>query len=215
MVRHHQMIHRRIHLVRHGVTIWNRERRFQGHTDVPLSADGEQEALFTADSLSKLPITTCISSDLSRAYETARPIAAALEISAQPEYDLREACKGSMEGKYRDPDSGMLGDESHYHDENDIEARPPGGESLADLYNRSSRFLHRLQEAERELPPGEILLVSHGGTMRTLLAGLLGLDAAAARSFHFANCSVTTVQLRGDLPPLLTRYNDVQHLNGQ
>jgi broad specificity phosphatase PhoE len=182
---------------------------------VPLSSDGEQQALLTAESLSNLPITACFSSDLSRAYETARPIAAALEIAALPEFDLREACKGTLEGKYRDPDSGLLGDESHYHDENDIEARPPEGESLADLFRRSSRFLQRLQQTEHELPPGEILLVSHGGTMRTLLAGLLGLDAAAARSFHFGNCSVTTVQLRGDLPPLLTRYNDTQHLNGR
>jgi 2,3-bisphosphoglycerate-dependent phosphoglycerate mutase len=208
------MIHRRIHLVRHGVTIWNRERRFQGHTDVPLSADGEQQAIRTAMLLSELPVTTCFASDLSRAYDTAVPIADALGVPVMPEFDLREACKGQLEGKYRDPDSGLIGDESHYHDENDIDARPPGGESLVDLYDRTSRFLGRLTDADSEIDPGEILLVSHGGTMRTLLAGLLGLDAAAGRSFHFANCSVTTVQLRGDLPPLLVRYNDIQHLNG-
>ncbi len=207
------MFHRRIHVVRHGVTIWNRERRFQGHTDVPLSAEGEQQAERTAERLSELPITSCFASDLARAFETARPIASKLGIDAHPVYDLREANKGQLEGKYRDPDTGMLGDESHYHDENDIDARPPGGESMIDLGDRVRRFMQDLSRHDPELPPGDILLVSHGGTMRALTAVMLELPMPAARSFHFDNCSVTTVQFRGDLPPLLLRFNDTGHLS--
>lgn len=207
------MFHRRIHLVRHGVTVWNRERRFQGHTDVPLSSEGERQAALTAGRLSELPIASCFSSDLGRASETARPIAQSLAIEIQPVFDLREANKGSLEGKYRDPDTGFLGDESHYHDENDIDARPPGGESMSDLGERSRRFITYLRDAEAELAPGDILLVSHGGTMRAVLAVFLDLPITAARSFHFDNCSLTTVEFRGDLPPLLTRYNDCQHIS--
>ena len=207
------MNHRRIHIVRHGVTVWNRERRFQGHTDVPLSTDGERQAERTAAFMHDLPITTCFASDLSRAFETARPIAGTLGISAQPVSDLREANKGILEGKYRDPDTGLLGDESHYHDENDIDSRPPGGESMVDLGNRSQRFFQRVCELEPNLPPGDILLVSHGGTMRALLSVLLDLPITASLSFHFDNCSLTTVEFRGQLPPLLTRYNDARHLS--
>jgi broad specificity phosphatase PhoE len=208
------MFHRRIHLVRHGVTVWNRERRFQGHTDVPLSAEGEQQAQITATFLEDFPITACYSSDLARAFETARPIATRLGIQPEPVFELREASKGRLEGKYRDPDTGLIGDESHFHDENDVEARPPGGESMLDLGNRSRSFMARLMSDEGELPPGDIVLVSHGGTMRALLSVLLDLPIPAARSFHFDNCSLTTVTFRGDLPPLLTRYNQIQHLNG-
>jgi broad specificity phosphatase PhoE len=207
------MFHRRIHVVRHGVTVWNRERRFQGHTDVPLSAEGEQQARLTADFVSDLPVTSCFASDLCRAFETARPIVECLGIKAEPVFDLREANKGTLEGKYRDPDTGLLGDESQYHDENDIDARPPGGESMVDLGNRAQRFLNSLMERDSELPPGEILLVSHGGTMRALMAVMLQLPMPAARSFHFDNCSLTTVQFRGDLPPLLLRFNDTGHLS--
>lgn len=206
-------MHRRLHLVRHGVTKWNQVRRFQGHTDVPLSDEGQQQAMLTADRMASMPITVCFSSDLSRAYETARPIADQLGIELLASFDLREANKGSLEGKYRDPDTGMLGDESHYHDENDLDARPPGGESIVDLGERSERFFQHLTSIESGLPPGEILLVSHGGTMRTMLAILLGFPISAGVSFHFDNCGITTVDFRGDLPPLLMRYNDVYHLD--
>jgi broad specificity phosphatase PhoE len=206
------MIHRRIHLVRHGVTTWNRERRFQGHIDVPLSADGEHQARLTATRLSCLPISVCFSSDLSRAFQTAAPIAHTLEVEPLPESDLREANKGILEGKYRDPDTGLLGDESHYHDDNDVDARPPGGESMMDLGVRSERLLSRIADQDASLPAGDILLVSHGGTMRAMLAVLLELPMSASRSFHFDNCSLTTVQMRGDLPALLLRYNDTAHL---
>lgn len=208
------MFRRRIHLVRHGITEWNRERRFQGHTDVPLSAAGEQQALRTAEWISQLPVTSCFASDLSRAFETARPIGGRLGIEPQPITDLREANKGTLEGKYRDPDTGLLGDESHYHDDNDIDARPPGGESMMDLAERSRRFTEHLAGIEQDLPSGDILLVSHGGTMRAMLAVLLELPIPASRSFHFDNCGLTTVEFRGDLPPLLTRYNDAHYLAG-
>jgi broad specificity phosphatase PhoE len=201
-------------MVRHGVTIWNRERRFQGHTDVPLSNDGELQAEITATFLADFPITSCYSSDLARAFHTALPIAGRLGIKAEPVWQLREASKGSLEGKYRNPDTGLIGDESHYHDENEIEERPPGGESMLDLADRSRAFVTRLMNDEGTLPPGDILIVSHGGTMRALLSVMLDLPVPAARSFHFDNCSLTTVVFRGDLPPLLTRYNQIQHLNG-
>jgi broad specificity phosphatase PhoE len=206
------MLDRRIHLVRHGITIWNRDRRFQEHTDVPLSADGKRQSLRTAERLAEFSISTCFSSDLSRALETARPIVNRLGIHADPVFELREACKGALEGKYRDPATGFLGDESHYHDENDVDARPPGGESLMDLGDRSRAFFDRLQRDQSDFALGDILLVSHGGTMRALLAVILNLPIPAARSFHFDNCSITSVDFRGELPPLLTRYNDVQHL---
>jgi broad specificity phosphatase PhoE len=205
-------VQRRIHLVRHGVTTWNRVRRFQGHTDVPLSDEGIEQAHATADYLSSMPITTCFASDLSRAFETGRPIAEALQIEPQPAFDLREANKGILEGKYRDPETGLLGDESHFHDENDLDARPPGGESMLDLIERSRRFLNDVAAKDSDLPPGDILLVSHGGTMRALLALLLDLPAEAALRFHFDNCSLTTVDHRGALPPLLMGYNDTRHL---
>lgn len=203
---------RRIHLVRHGLTDWNRSRRFQGHTDVPLSPAGLQQAAAIAERLDGLPIVHCFASDLSRARDTASAIAGQLGIALTSDADLREANKGEFEGAYRDPESGLIGDETRSFDENDVAARPPGGESIIDVRDRCRAFVHRLDEADGSMPEGELVLVSHGGTMRALMTVLLDLPVEASRSFHFDNCGLTTVDLRGDQPSILLRYNDCQHL---
>jgi broad specificity phosphatase PhoE len=206
------MRNRRIHLVRHGVTEWNRQARFQGHIDVPLSDEGCQQAVAVAERLTGLPISHCFASDLSRAFDTALTIAERLNLDVEPDPDLREANKGSLEGKYWDARTGMLGDESGYHDDHDLAARPPGGESMLDVRDRALRFVENLGKRDAGLAEGDFLVVAHGGTLRVLLAVLLDLPAEASRAFRFDNCSVTTVQLRDGIPPLLLSYNDCSHL---
>lgn len=203
---------RRIHLVRHGVTEWNREQRFQGHIDVPLSDEGRRQAANVAERLSVLPICHCFASDLSRAYDTARVIMDRVGLEIEAVQDLREANKGSLEGKYWDARTGLIGDESGVHDEYDLNARPPGGESLMDLHDRVERFVRQTFDRDPEFPEGDLLFVAHGGTLRALLAVLLELPAEASRVFRFDNCSLTTVRLRSGTPPLLVAYNDCQHI---
>lgn len=209
------MLDRRIHLVRHGVTQWNRSKRFQGHTDVPLNDDGREQASATAMRLADWSIVHCFASDLSRAFDTAAPIAEQIPAPLESEPDLREANKGEFEGKLRDPVTGLIGDETRSFDESDVHLRPPGGESMSDVRQRCVRLVQRLACRSEEIPAGDLLLVSHGGTMRALLTVLLDLPLEACRSFHFDNCSVTTVRLSGGAPPVLVRYNDCLHLNGR
>jgi broad specificity phosphatase PhoE len=206
------MLERRIHLVRHGVTEWNQDGRFQGHIDVPLSELGRQQAAAAGERIARLPIAHCFASDLSRALLTARIIAERCDLDVEPDVDLREANKGELEGKRWDPATQMLGDESHYHNELDLNARPPGGESLMDVRERCRRFLVRLTEREPEISEGDFLIVGHGGTLRIMLAELLRFPPDASKAFRFDNCSLTTVQNRNGLPPLLVAYNDSMHL---
>jgi broad specificity phosphatase PhoE len=203
---------RRVHLVRHGLTEWNREQRFQGHIDVPLSTEGRQQAQAVAERLAGLPVCHCLASDLSRAFDTARTIALHLDLEIEPDPDLREANKGALEGKFWDARTGRLGDESGFHDDYDLHARPPGGESLIDVRERTDRFFRRLRERDSTFPDGDLLIVAHGGSMRLLLAGMLDLPVEASRVFRFDNCSLTTVHFREGVPPLLVAYNDCRHL---
>src|SRR5207245_11094230 len=62
---------RRLWLVRHGLTDWNMQQRFCGHRDIPLSAQGRAQALWTAEQLLKESISAIYTSDLVRARETA------------------------------------------------------------------------------------------------------------------------------------------------
>ena len=90
-------------LIRHGVTAWNQQRRFQGQIDTPLSEEGHQQAMLTARHLSTLsqaqPINAIYASDLKRAWSTAEPIARLLGLPILKQSLLRERHYGVFEGK--------------------------------------------------------------------------------------------------------------------
>ena len=145
--------------MRHGETDWNRDRRLQGHSDQPLNDTGRRQARALAEELAKEPLEAGYSSDLSRADETARIVAEAhgLQVTTLP--DLRERHFGTWEGlsdaeiEERFPEqiaSGTLGD----------------GETREEM---ARRVLEALQEVAREHPGGTVLVVSHGGPLRSVL----------------------------------------------
>src|SRR5919109_4497125 len=88
----------RIILARHGETDWNRERRWQGHSDRPLNGTGRAQAQALADELAGQPIAAVYSSDLLRAHETARIVADRLGLDVVTVPGLRERRFGSWEG---------------------------------------------------------------------------------------------------------------------
>ncbi|HVQ87670.1 MAG TPA: histidine phosphatase family protein, partial [Actinomycetes bacterium] len=100
---------RRVVLWRHGRTDWNSERRFQGHTDIPLNSEGRAQASRSAERLTGLAPSLIVSSDLSRARDTAAELAqrVGLEVAVDPR--LRETSGGRWEGRFdtdlaQDPD---------------------------------------------------------------------------------------------------------------
>ena len=82
-------------LVRHGETDWNRENRFQGHADTPLNEAGRAQARELAERFVDEPVAAIRTSPLRRAAETARIIAARLDLEAHPLEALREIDVGS------------------------------------------------------------------------------------------------------------------------
>src|SRR5438105_5656365 len=136
-------------LVRHGETDWNAERRWQGHTDVPLNARGREQARSLAEELADQPIEAIYASDLSRARETAEIVAARLRLPVVVDPDLREIDAGSLEGLTREEIGGRAWDG---------EAHQAHGE-------RVLRAVRRIAAAH---PAGRVLVVAHGGCLRTV-----------------------------------------------
>src|SRR4051794_38680024 len=87
-----------IYLIRHGETDWNVQERFQGHTDIPLNENGRSQARQLIAVCRHHKIEAILSSDLSRALETAQIIAAQLEIKVFQNAGLREANLGKAQG---------------------------------------------------------------------------------------------------------------------
>ncbi|WP_411699783.1 histidine phosphatase family protein [Conyzicola sp.] len=146
-----------IYLVRHGETDWNRERRIQGSTDIPLNQTGRDQAAVTGALLATRQWDGVYASPLSRAYETGAIIAGQLGLPAP------EAVPEVAERRYGEAE-GLTGDEIDARFPGDTPV--PGRESREDVAARVIPAIVAL--AERH--PGEnIVLVSHGGVIRTIL----------------------------------------------
>jgi broad specificity phosphatase PhoE len=155
-------------VIRHGQTDWNRDRRIQGSTDVPLNDTGRRQAHEAATALrSVLPTGSAhvYASDLSRARETAEIIAGELGLGTPRILrELRERSFGEAEGTDVDECLARWGD---WHD-----AQIPGAESWEHLRTRAVRATRRIvRDVRRENAPtpGSALVIAHGGLMRELI----------------------------------------------
>lgn len=205
---------RRILLVRHGETEFNRARRIQGHLDVPLNESGRAQARAIGQRLAGEQIAYCVSSDLSRAADTAREIVRHHDLDLVLTPDLREAHLGELQSRYLHELDLLPPELTSYRRLRDTRAKPPGGESLLDVRRRAQRVARGLAKSDRSLPPGDFLVVGHGGSLRALLTVLLGLPCLAARSFRFENCGLTAVDWDPSGHATLLAYNDCAHLAG-
>ncbi len=165
-------------LVRHAETDWNRDGRWQGHADPPLNEAGRAQARALAETLADEQVEAIYTSDLRRAAETAEVLGAALGRPVTPDSDLREIDVGSWSGLTREEVTERFPDwETH------------DGESLEDLQARVVGAVRRI--AERH-PDGQVLIVTHGGSIRSLERHLHGESARV-----MANCEVCRLPFRG------------------
>ena len=199
----------RIVMIRHGETAWNAERRSQGWMDPPLNEKGMRQAeLVGAHVRAHYEFERVISSDSSRCTMTADALG--LEYSTDPM--LREINTGAFAGLLIDDIRERFPDVVD-HWERDI-GRAPDGESWLDLAARAGNFVAVSGILEVE---GDVCLVSHGGTIRALLSGFLGLHINAVRNFAQSNTGITVVshETVGAEPSFgLDLLNDVGHLRG-
>jgi probable phosphoglycerate mutase len=169
----------RFYLVRHGETEWNRIRRIQGVSDIPLNDTGRAQAAAVGDILAKHRFDLIVSSPLSRALETARIISRRLGMPLPlvvPE--LIERNYGDAEGQTR----AEL--DSQYPPGSEI----PGREERASV---TARAVRTLQDLAVRHPDADILAVAHGGLIRSVV------DYAAPGVYDepITNCSVHSFSL--------------------
>jgi uncharacterized phosphatase len=167
-------------LVRHGETDWNFERRVQGHADRPLNETGRAQARALADELEAEPIDVVYSSDLVRAHETARIVADrhGLEVVALPE--LREKHFGTWEGLTDDEVLTRFPEarRGHWGD----------AETSEDVARRVLPALRRIAEMH---PAETVLVVSHGGPLRSVL-----FHCKRDGTGPIGNCQVVRIEAR-------------------
>jgi broad specificity phosphatase PhoE len=157
-------------LWRHGQTVWNAERRFQGQSDIPLDETGQAQAERAARLLAALRPDLIVSSDLSRAAQTAAPLARLTGLAVTLDKDLRERSGGVWEGL---TDTEIR---TRYPVEH-ASWTPPDGEPSVVVADRVAGALHRAAEAVAapEMTTGLAVVVSHGAALRLGMSRLLGM----------------------------------------
>ncbi len=200
----------RLILVRHGETAANRDMRYIGSRDDELTERGKQQAQQLAAALQPLPISAVYSSPRRRAQETAAPIAAIHELVVTTADPLRESAFGAWEGLSRAEVLAHSADSAaQLHAwEADPTIAPPGGESIAAMHQRVSLYAGQVCKQHA----GEtIVLVSHVGPLKALVAATLGVAVGAARSMFLDPATISVVDWAGERR-ILRLFNSHAHL---
>lgn len=159
-------------VARHGQTDWNTAGRFQGQTDIPLNAEGRQQAEILAERLLRRPLGAIASSDLGRARETADIVARRLGVPvSHVDPALRERRYGVFEGLTRAECESLHAEAWLAWRERRVE--PPEAELQPDFVARLRAAFARVA---RDVAPAHdtVLVVSHGGAIRTFVESVLG-----------------------------------------
>jgi len=200
-----------LHLARHGETADNAARVFQGQGGRGLNDRGRAQAEALARRLRTVPYRAIVTSDLERAVETARIVAAPQSVPVEMDRGLREVDVGTWTGKAYDEVEALYPDEWAAW-EAGLDVRRGGGETYAELADRMDRTIAaRLAR----LDGGPVLVVSHGGAIKSWIAKILevgprGLAALAG----LQNTSLTRVICHPSGLLRLAGWNDVAHLEG-
>ena len=227
-----------IYIVRHGETEWNAEGRIQGHTDIGLSDRGREQAQATARRLAEVPFAVAYSSDMSRTRDTARIILGERDIPLHSVPELREYHKGVFEGLTVQQYRQRYPEQYRASLVNDPDFAPTGGETIRQSTARLTEFVAGLgltpglgpesasesgsesasasasaSESEGLRPEDDVLIVGHGGSLRSCIVALLQLPLEANWKFVMQNCALSVIHTYPD-NAVLHLYNDTSHLNG-
>lgn len=154
-------------LVRHGPTHWNTAGRIQGHTDIPLSDEGQARA-----GMQRIPAiysdAAWVSSPLIRAMQTAQQMGC---VDPVIEPALIEMNWGEWEGLTLSELQQNYGDELKTNEDRGLNFRPSGGESPRDVRLRVLRWMREASESA-----AVVVAVTHKGVIRAMLSEATGWD---------------------------------------
>lgn len=183
---------RRVILVRHGETDWNKEKRIQGgSSNPPLNATGRQQAERLARRLEQEPVEAIYSSPLKRSLDTATAIARRHQLEVVAEPLLREIEAGTLEGVLAGSLKKRLSQLLTADTGSDGLSKPSGGESLADVQRRAWGTIRRLSQKH----PGGLVVVSHYFVILSVICSVLGLPLSQLDRFRMENGSISIINI--------------------
>jgi len=200
--------------IRHGETELNVAKRYQGHSDSPLTENGRKQVSSLGRRMEKMKFDTLISSDLGRTQETAAIIAEYTGHSIKTDSRLRERNYGVLEGLTVADIKAGHSEVLERLDANDPDYIIPGGESLRQHYQRNVAVFEELQSG---ISDGRVALVVHGGVLDSLFRYVARLPLDQPRCFITPNASLTIIThgiFYSTLRWVIETWGDTGHLEG-
>jgi broad specificity phosphatase PhoE len=202
----------RIVLIRHGQTVWNREARFRGRSDVPLEDFGLRQAEATARYVAaRWPVVAVYASPLDRTMKTAKAIAQAQSLTAQPLDGLVDINFGQFQGLLATEAEQRHPELFHAWMEAPHTVHFPGGESLDVVRSRISAAL---DDVVTRHPDQTVALISHTVVNRVLLCVVLNWGNDRFWRLHQETCAVNIFDVKDDGTFTIVQLNDTSHLQG-
>lgn len=195
-----------LYLIRHG-----RQNSYICNADVPLSEEGCIQADFLGKRLINYNIDMLYSSDLVRAVETARIINKYLELTHIVKKEFREISFGALEGNTSEYNKEHFVEFMKEQDKLISDIPYPGGENGQDVCNRMYPVIQDIARSGYE----NVVIVTHGNAIRSLLTKILGIDYAKKLLFSntLENCSITHLKYVKEKDRFyLERLNDYAHI---
>mgnify|MGYP005753059493 CR=1 FL=1 len=187
-----------IYLTRHGETEWNTQNRLQGWKNSPLTEKGIRGAQLLGKRLSNIDFNVIYASPSERAYKTANYIRSGRDIPVITDENLKELSYGDWEGKTRDELKRKFKKEYNNFSNapNLYDPKPHNGESLTDIKQRVESVLKRIHA---ENTNGNILIVTHGVTLKVILACTMNIPIESMWTSPFIhNTSLTVFHWDGE-----------------
>ena len=195
----------RLLLARHGQSVWNEVKKFQGSTDIELSDLGRAQAAALGRGLRGHTLSACYVSPQRRAVETAEIALAEARVPLTHMEELRELSLGDWEGCTVDEIKSREGDPYAQWVAAPLDCPPPGGEPIPDVCARVRRAIDRI--AAQHARGDDVLIVAHGGVISVYACWLLGASFNRLWRLRVDNASLTIVK-----PPRLVSLNETSHL---
>lgn len=192
-----------IYLVRHGDTLWNKQKRYQGRSDTALSTHGIRKVHVLAKGLKNIKPDVVYCSELRRARQTAQILIGGKGLTPCPDARLNEINFGQWEGRSAE-ELFALRDPAFSAFSKGRCVKPSGGESAQAMRRRVGQFWRDcLKRHVRE----DVMIVSHAGPIKMILLEALELPRKSLFHFHLDTSSLTVLRREDHYFQLLSFNN--------
>lgn len=181
-----------LYFVRHGETEENVKKTYYGSTDVSLNQKGLKQAQKLQDKLNNIKFDKIYCSERLRARETAEIIAQTSQLSINYDGRINEMDFGIFEGKTYEEIKSLYPEECSQWEKQWKEFCPKGGESYLMFYDRVKMFMEEI----KKLPMENVLIVTHGGVIRSVYAYILNENMDFYWKFASKNADLSIIKYK-------------------